>query len=94
MSACFSHSLPWGAELTESGARFRLWAPAQRTLSLRTADGTTIPMARADDGWFELVTGEVPAGGGYQFVLQDGLAVPDPAARAQISDVHGMSRLV
>ena len=30
----------------------------------------------------------------YSFVLADGMRVPDPAARAQIGDVHGPSRLV
>ena len=31
---------------------------------------------------------------GYAFVLADGRPVPDPAARAQVADVHGPARLV
>ena len=84
----------WGATLVEGGgARFRLWAPDIETLSLRT-DAGDLPMARQDGGWFELVTDKVPVGGGYGFVLPDGFVVPDPAARAQMGDVHGLSRLV
>jgi len=94
MTARFAHTLPWGTEIVEDGARFRLWAPAQGSVSLLAESGATIPMAKADGGWFEVHTDAVPVGGGYQFVLQDGMRVPDPAARAQMSDVHGPSRLV
>jgi len=44
-------------------------------------------------GWFSVVA-EAPAGMEYQFVLPDGLAVPDPASRAQAQDVHGASLVV
>ncbi len=84
----------WGAEPTQDGRwRFRLWAPAQQQVALHAA-GTDRPMTRGDDGWFELVTEAVAAGEGYGFRLDDGLVVPDPAARAQQGDVHGLSRLV
>jgi malto-oligosyltrehalose trehalohydrolase len=45
------------------------------------------------DGWFNL---EAPAqaGDAYGFKLPSGLVVPDPAARAQMSTVHGLSKLV
>jgi maltooligosyltrehalose trehalohydrolase len=89
-----AHSSPWGAEIVDGGARFRLWAPAQAKVSLLTESGATIPMHKADKGWFEVTTDAVSPGGGYHFVLADGMRVPDPASRAQIGDVHGMSRLV
>jgi maltooligosyltrehalose trehalohydrolase len=44
-------------------------------------------------GWFELTT-QAAAGTPYQFLLPDGLHVPDPAARAQQDDVHGPSLVV
>lgn len=86
----------WGAELREDGsARFRLWAPAAQRLSLRpAAGGGDLPMSALEDGWYELVTDRVRPGDGYSFVLPDGTAVPDPAARAQVGDVHGPSRLI
>ncbi|MEA5161666.1 malto-oligosyltrehalose trehalohydrolase [Cereibacter johrii] len=82
----------WGPRIEDGLGRFRLWAPSQERLVLRL-DGTDHPMTRSDDGWFEL---QVPAEPGmdYGFVLESGQVVPDPAARAQAGDVHGLSRLV
>lgn len=94
MAARFAHALPWGAELVDGGARFRLWAPAQDEVAVLTESGARIPMTKGAEGWFEVTTDAVPPGGGYQFALADGMAVPDPASRAQMGDVHGMSRLV
>lgn len=94
MTARFAHSLPWGTELVDGGARFRLWAPAQDELAVLAENGTQIPMTKTTDGWFEVTTDAVSPGDGYHFVLADGMRVPDPAARAQMNDVHGMSRLV
>jgi maltooligosyltrehalose trehalohydrolase len=51
-------------------------------------------MREAGDGWFELETHRVGGDAAYSFVLADGKAVNDPAARAQSGDVHGPSRLV
>jgi len=95
MSGRFHFEKSWGAELVEGGARFRLWAPSQERLALRVeATGADLPMRAAGDGWFELTTDAVAPDGGYSFVLADGMAVNDPAARAQIDGVNGPSRLV
>ena len=94
MTAHFAHNLPWGTELVDGGARFRLWAPAQEAVSLVPGTGAPVPMSKTGDGWFDVLTDAVPVGGAYQFALKDGFRVPDPAARAQVSDVHGPSRLV
>ncbi|WP_108662977.1 malto-oligosyltrehalose trehalohydrolase [Acuticoccus kandeliae] len=84
----------WGANvLADASARFRLWAPDQTTLKLRTDSGD-LPMERAGEGWFELTTDRVPVGGAYAYVLDNGFVVPDPGARAQVDSVHGPSRLV
>ena len=83
----------WGAELLGDGrCRFRLWAPQQNRLTLRL-NGDDRAMSRSRDGWFEIVT-NAAAGDSYAFVLEDGLAVPDPAARMQAGDQHGPSRIV
>ncbi|MDO9384516.1 MAG: malto-oligosyltrehalose trehalohydrolase [Hyphomicrobiaceae bacterium] len=92
----YAFDLSWGAmPLPGGGARFRLWAPAQPSLSL-VAAGTNAQQAMnpRGDGWFDLDTDLVGIGEGYGFKLSDGTVVPDPAARAQIGDVHGPSRLV
>lgn len=92
----FASELSWGAApLPTGGARFRMWAPALPSLILAAAEGDGEQVMRqAGDGWFELETDLVPVGGGYVFKLPDGRRVPDPAARAQMIDVHGPSRLV
>jgi maltooligosyltrehalose trehalohydrolase len=96
MSARFGFARRWGAEpLPEDRARFRIWAPAEEALLLVVeATGAKLQMTRSDDGWFEISTDAVAMGGGYRFQLKNGMQVPDPAARAQLGDVHGASRLV
>lgn len=85
----------WGPRLVGSGARFRLWAPQQPDVSLVNAQTDRgLGMHAIGDGWFELETDIIPQGGGYAFRLADGRVVPDPAAREQIGDVHGPSRLI
>ena len=88
------YATTWGANILGDGrARFRLWAPDEKQLRVRTDTGD-LPMEAVGDGWFELVTDQVPVGAGYSFVLDDDSVVPDPASRAQTGDVHGPSRLV
>ena len=96
MGARYAFERSWGAELTpDGGARFRLWAPTLDAVSLVAVEnGAPEPMTRAEDGWFELSTDLVRPGAGYMFQLPDGMRVPDPAARAQESDVHGPSSLI
>jgi len=96
MGARFGLERTWGAEvLPGGGARFRLWAPAHKTLSLvAMPSGVTQEMSRAVGGWFELSTDMVKPGDSYLFQLPDGMRVPDPAARAQEGDVHGPSKLI
>ena len=84
----------WGTGFLGDGSvRFRLWAPAETVLFLKL-ETNTLPMNRSADGWFEATVNDDIAGGAYSFVLEDGTAVPDPAARAQAGDVHGPSLVV
>ncbi|HEV3397335.1 MAG TPA: malto-oligosyltrehalose trehalohydrolase, partial [Xanthobacteraceae bacterium] len=94
MTAAFARPLPFGATLIGAGrTRFRLWAPAQRAMTIDVEDLGPVPMTRSDDGWF---TGETNSGAGtrYRYRLDDGRLVPDPASRAQMNDVHGPSLVV
>jgi maltooligosyltrehalose trehalohydrolase len=70
--------------------RFRLWAPAQETVSVALEAGAVLPMQRDTAGWFEVTT-RVPSGTQYRYRLADGSMVPDPASRQQADDVHGPS---
>ena len=92
-----SFDMSWGTRRNGDGTRFRLWAPGAGTIELAVAtegDLDFVAMAKADGGWWEATTDRVPVGGGYGFRINGDLVVPDPAARAQIGDVHGLSRLV
>ena len=92
------HSMSQGAEVLKDGSvRFRLWAPAQSQLALvlEGAHGEQrLPMVRAPDGWFELVTPQARPGSRYRFRLGTGELVPDPASRFQPEDVHGPSEVI
>lgn len=93
MSAPSWH-LPFGANLIAPGrTQFRIWAPAQRSVSVAITGREPLPMQRDPDGWFE-VEAACTAGTRYRYMLQDGMQVPDPAARAQADDVHGDSIVV
>ena len=84
--------LHWGPRTGPDGTTFRLWAPGCESLTL-SIEHVDHPMERRDDGWFAVT---VPArhGVAYGFTLPDGRLIPDPAARAQIGDVHGRSEVV
>lgn len=86
--------LPFGASPLPSGAtRFRFWAPAQTEVSVEVEGLPAAPMRPTGEGWFEA---EVPCGAGarYLYRLGSGMAVPDPASRAQADDVHGPSVVI
>ncbi|MGD9805695.1 MAG: malto-oligosyltrehalose trehalohydrolase [Hyphomicrobiaceae bacterium] len=96
MTLTHSYMKTWGAELLPNGgARFKLWAPSQSGVSLVAPElGKREPMEPAEGGWFMRETNIVPTGGSYAFQLATGEVIPDPAARAQIADVHGPSALI
>jgi maltooligosyltrehalose trehalohydrolase len=94
MTMRFAQQLSFGATLLDADrTRFRIFAPAQESVSVELADGSVIAMTRQDDGWFE-AEGACAAGTRYRYKLATGEAVPDPASRAQADDVHGWSLVV
>jgi malto-oligosyltrehalose trehalohydrolase len=91
MNSAASPVCRFGATRLDTGSvEFRLWAPAQETVSVAIEGGGLLPMRRSSDGWFEAVA-PVPPGTRYHYRLADGLMVPDPASRAQAPDVHDAS---
>ncbi|WP_031555193.1 malto-oligosyltrehalose trehalohydrolase [Parvularcula oceani] len=87
------HSMPFGAEITGDGVRFRLWAPDAQEVTL-ILEGQAHEMPLRDNGWREAVVPEAQAGDAYQYKIGQDLLVPDPASRAQKKDVHGPSLVV
>jgi malto-oligosyltrehalose trehalohydrolase len=79
--------------LPQGGARFRAWAPAERSLKLRLESRVPVPMKVQPGGWHQVDVSDVTAGNRYAFELEDGTVVPDPASRFQPDDVHGWSEL-
>jgi malto-oligosyltrehalose trehalohydrolase len=78
--------------LGNNRTRFRLWAPNEPRVAVEF-DGQSLPMAPQPDGWFEAQARCGP-GAAYLYRLASGQAVPDPASRAQATDVHGPSLVV
>ncbi len=94
--------LPFGAELiAPDRTRFRLWAPSCERVSLAIEGRDDIAMLAAGEGWFE-VDADCGAGTRYRYrvvpaghgATGDALLVPDPASRAQATDVHGPSIVI
>ena len=88
------HQMPFGAEPTDGGTRFRLWAPRAADVSLLLeGSDRSIAMRREPGGWFSLTTADAAAGARYRYRV-DGEPFPDPASRSQPLGVHGPSEVV
>jgi maltooligosyltrehalose trehalohydrolase len=81
-----------GPEITRDGVRFNVWAPGARRLAVRANDRDH-PLVAESDGWHSAEVAGAAHGTRYQFVLEDGRLRPDPAARRQPEDVHGVSQV-
>jgi maltooligosyltrehalose trehalohydrolase len=89
------HEMPFGAQGLEDGrVRFRLWAPKAKSVDVQLAGGKSFPLAKQEQGWFELTTANAKAGNRYKFRIDGGQEVPDPASRFQPEDVHGPSEII
>jgi len=88
------HAMPFGAQvLAEGGVRFRLWAPAAKSVDLVIARRAR--SMRADGkGWFELTERDAAPGTLYQYRIDGKQLVPDPASRFQPKDVDGPSEVI
>src|SRR5271163_4229212 len=92
------HNMPFGAQVCDDGSvRFRLWAPAARSVELCLASGKSskhFSLQPLEEGWFELVTDAAQTSSEYYFRIDGQHRVPDPASRFQPKDVHGPSEVV
>lgn len=93
--APLAHAMPFGAEIRADGVRFQVWAPQHEHMRVRlVGEDDPLPMQRGSAGWHTLLTARAGTGSRYQFLLPDGMTVPDPASRYQPEDVHGPSEVM
>ncbi|KTC43758.1 malto-oligosyltrehalose trehalohydrolase [Pseudomonas fluorescens ABAC62] len=85
---------PHGAIMLDAQhTRFALWAPDAFYVSVELENGKSVAMLPQAEGWFEAEI-ECSAGTRYRYNIDGEMDVPDPASRAQASDVHGWSVVV
>jgi len=91
------HAMPFGAEVTPGGTRFRLWAPGASAVDVELHVADTItrqPLARGERGWFQALVEDARAGDRYLFRIDNRVSVPDPASRSNPDGVHAPSAVV
>lgn len=92
------HEMPFGTQhRAGQGVKFRLWGPHAKQVMLHLGEGgnqRALEMNSVGEGWFELVTDRARPGTRYQYQIDGGLKVPDPASRFQPNDVHGPSEVI
>lgn len=88
--------LPIGAEPDpDGGVHFRVWAPRRRSISVQLDGSDDATSLRAEaGGYFAGVVDKARAGSRYRFVLDDDLALADPASRYQPEGPHGPSQVI
>ncbi|TYO74760.1 malto-oligosyltrehalose trehalohydrolase [Pseudomonas sp. CK-NBRI-02] len=83
-----------GAHLLDAtSARFALWAPDARSVSLQLEQQPAVELLPEADGWFTGLA-SCQAGDRYRYRIDDTLQVPDPASRYQPEGVQGPSQVV
>ncbi|MDH0301009.1 MULTISPECIES: malto-oligosyltrehalose trehalohydrolase [unclassified Pseudomonas] len=83
-----------GAHLLDAtSARFALWAPDARSVSVEIEQQLPLALLPDEDGWYTGVA-RCQAGDRYHFLIDDQLRVADPASRFQPEGVQGPSELV
>jgi maltooligosyltrehalose trehalohydrolase len=93
-TAMAGRRLPIGAELSDGGVHFRVWAPKPKTVELEVEGGPTIPMRAEADGYFAAFAAGLGAGARYRYRLDGEGPFPDPASRSQPEGPHGPSEVV
>lgn len=88
---------PVGAEPTEGGFHFRVWAPDHERVDLVLESGPragTVALRREESGYFSVHVPGVRAGDLYRFAPGGKGPFPDPASRFQPEGPHGPSAAV
>lgn len=95
----YRHDMPFGARLnSRGGAEFTLWAPAARQVVLHHGASAGGPMAATPaqsrpDGWWHAEIPQATGATRYQWQVNDGPRVPDPASRSNPGGPHEASEV-
>jgi maltooligosyltrehalose trehalohydrolase len=91
-----SRRLSSGAEITDDGVHFRVWAPERKRVAVAVEKVINpIVLAPDGDGYWSGVGRGLGAGARYRFRLDDDdLLLPDPFSRFQPEGPHGPSEVV
>ena len=89
-----ARSFPVGAEVSDDGVLFRVWAPVRKRVEVVFDDGDNVPLHAEDSGYFSGVAPKARAGSRYKYKLDGGETCPDPASRFQPEGPHGWSEVV
>lgn len=94
-SAKAARRYPVGAEIIGGGVSFRVWAPAQGSVSLVLDDGSEHIMNSEEAGYFRIDLEGLGAGALYRFKLEGSAELAaDPASRFQPEGPSGFSMVV
>jgi len=79
--------------ISDGITHFSLWAPDADKVEISLGDGRIYPLKYQKDGWYSAQV-ECAAGAAYRYIINGKVRVPDPAARLQHGDAHGLSCVV
>jgi maltooligosyltrehalose trehalohydrolase len=85
---------PVGAEVSDAGVHFRVWAPVRKTVEVVFDDGGQVALQAEASGYFSGLAPNARAGSRYKYKLDGGENCPDPASRFQPDGPHGSSEVV
>jgi maltooligosyltrehalose trehalohydrolase len=94
MFAKENRQCPFGAESTDAGVSFRVWAPGRGRVEVVLTDERVLELAPEKEGFFVGRWEGLRPGARYRYRLDGGDAYPDPASRFQPEGVHGPSEVV
>lgn len=84
-----------GVTIKGSASEVWLWAPGAKSVAVKLeSKGETLPLEKAQYGYWQLTTPQLKEGSRYKFILDDKNGLPDPASLNQPDGVHGASEVV
>jgi len=85
-----------GADLTDGGVHFRVWAPSRHSVEVVVEGGEerVVPLEKDGSGYFAGLVEGIAAGARYKYRLDSRDSFPDPASRFQPEGPHHASEVV